>query len=313
MGVKLNNTRFISFLLKSVLNCAYANKGIADISFKNYIYDSLTNLPTMRITIFSLAVALLLTACNQTESGSSAPSAINDLASENLKGDVTQVESDSYIVDSTGKTGDLDEKNIAKYDSGGFAISYLSMNGKDSIKSDSKYEHNGNGFFTSMQTLGANGEKKSSMTVDYDSAGKYSLAKSYDSTGKMDVYYNDITANEYWQVTGAKGYHPDSTLKMSFTNNFDSVYYIGGVTKDSVGKITYSSTFNLDDKNNLEKMNETIVTTDPKTKKDSTKHTITTFTYDSWDSHGNWTQQTSFDEKGKPTKIVKRIITYRKE
>jgi hypothetical protein len=27
--------------------------------------------------------------------------------------------------------------------------------------------------------------------------------------------------------------------------------------------------------------------------------------------HGNWTQQTSINEKGKPTKIVKRTILYK--
>lgn len=265
----------------------------------------------MRITLFILAVTLFLTACNQKESASSVSYAINDLNNENLKGNITQVETDSYIIDSTGKTGPLDEKNIEKYDSSGYTVSYISMNGKDSVKSQSKYQHNAMGFMTDMQTTGANNEKKSSMTIEYDSAGIYSLAKSYDSTGKMDVYYKDITSNKFGQVTGAKGYHTDSTLKISFSNNYDSIYYVGGDSKDSVGKITYSGKVKLNDKRDVTKIDETTVTTDPKTKKDSTKNTVTTFTYDGWDSHGNWTQQTSFNEKGKPTKIVKRIIAYK--
>jgi hypothetical protein len=60
--------------------------------------------------------------------------------------------------------------------------------------------------------------------VDYDSFGKYDLAKSFDSIGKMDVFYSKITANKWGQATGAKGYHPSSTLKMSFTNDFDNIY-----------------------------------------------------------------------------------------
>ena len=265
----------------------------------------------MRFTLFTLAVTLMMAACNQKEPASSVSNAINDLTSENLKGDITQVETDSYLIDSTGKTGPLDEKSIEKYDSSGYAVSYVSMNGKDSIKSQSKYQHNANGFMTSMQTDGANNEKKSAMTIEYDSAGKYSLAKSYDSTGKMDVYYKDITANKFGQVTGAKGYHPDSTLKMSFSNDYDSIYYVGGNAKDSVGKLTYSGKVKLNDKKDIAMLDETIVTTDPKTKKDSTKNTVTTYTYDGWDAHGNWTQQTSVNEKGKPIKIVKRIILYK--
>ena len=97
---------------------------------------------------------------------------------------------------------------------------------------------------------------------------------------------------------------------MSFENTFDSVYYTGNVSKDSTGKVTYSAKYTLNDKRDPEKLEETVVTTDPKTKKDSTKNTVTTYTYDGWDSHGNWTQQTSVNEKGKPFKIVKRVITY---
>ena len=57
--------------------------------------------------------------------------------------------------------------------------------------------------------------------------------------------------------------------------------------------------------------NPSVHTTDPKTKKDSTKTIITTYTYNGWDSHGIWAQQTSINEKGKSAKIIKRIILYK--
>jgi hypothetical protein len=265
----------------------------------------------MRIPICIMAASLLIAACNQKQQDSTVAKAVPDIISENLKGPVTQVETDTYLVDSTGKTGPLDDKSIEKFDSSGYTISYVDMNGKDSVKTNSHFNHNENGFMMNMATTGNKGEKKSSMTVSYDSLGKYSLATSFDSTGKMDVYYKDIDANKYGQVTGAKGYHPDSTLKMSFTNNFDSVFYVGGDSKDSVGKKTYSSTVKLNDKKDIIKLEEMTVTTDPKTKKDSTKNTVTTFTYEAWDPHGNWIQQTNINEKGKPSKIVKRIISYK--
>ena len=265
----------------------------------------------MRIILFTSAIILLMTACNQKESASSVFKPATDVAAENLKGNVTQVETNSYIIDSTGKTGPLDEKNIEKFDSSGYTVSYISMNGKDSIKSHTKFQHNATGFVTNIETTGANDKKKSALVIEYDSVGKYKLAKGYDSTGKMDVYYEDITSNKFGQVTGGKGYHPDSTLKLTFINDYDSIFYVGGTSKDSVGKVTYSNKIELNDKNDAAKSDEKNVTTDPKTKKDSTKNTVTTYTYDGWDSHGNWTQQTSINEKGKPTKIVKRIITYK--
>ncbi len=121
----------------------------------------------------------------------------------------------------------------------------------------------------------------------------------------MDVYYKDITLNKFGQLTSAKGYHPDSTLKMSFNNNFDSIYYVGGNSKDSIGKLTYSSKITLNDKKDQAKLDETVVT------KGVSKNTVTTYKYDGWDKFGNWTQQTSYNDKNKPTKILKRIIVYK--
>jgi hypothetical protein len=265
----------------------------------------------MQFKLFTFAVALSIMACNQKQPAAEAPKAVNDWAGENLKGHVSQVETDSYKIDSTGKVGPLDEKAIEKFDSSGYTFSVVTMNGKDSIKSQMSFVHEAEGFMTSMETTGAKNEKKSSLTVQYDGPGKYSGAKSYDSTGKMDVYYADLTSNSFGQVTGGKGYHPDSTLKLSFVNEFDSIYYVGGSSKDSVGKTTYTGKQTLNDKKDPAKLDEMTVTTDPKTKKDSTKTTSTTYTYDGWDSHGNWTQQTSINEKGKPTKVVKRVIVYK--
>lgn len=265
----------------------------------------------MRIAFFGLTIFLLIAGCNQKQPASTVSNAITDLAGENLKGNVTMVETDYYNVDSTGKTGPLDEKDIEKFDSSGYSVSSVSMNGKDSIKTQTTLQRNANGFVTNFQTTGANNEKKSALTIDYDSTMKYIDAKSYDSTGKMDSYYEDLTSNKFGQVTGGKQFHPDSTLKMTFANELDSIFYVGGISKDSTGKVTYTSKVVLNDKKDPVKLDETNVTTDPKTKAESTKNTTTTYTYDSWDSHGNWTQQTTYNEKGKPTKIVKRIITYR--
>jgi hypothetical protein len=143
------------------------------------------------------------------------------------------------------------------------------------------------------------------MKLDVDSLGKYVLATSYDSTGKVDVIYTDIQSNDFGQVLSAKGLHPDSSLKTTFTNRYDSIFYLGGESKDSVGKVTYSSSVTLNDKKDPASMSETKVT------KDSSTTTNTVYAYGNTDSEGNWTEQTVTVD-GKPSKIVKRTITYYK-
>jgi hypothetical protein len=264
----------------------------------------------MRNINMLLAIALFITSCNTKQAGSILSPLIPDLATENLKGNISQVETDSYNIDSTGKTGPLDEKTIEKYDSSGYTISTVTMNGKDSIKSKTILKRNANSYVTDVQITGANNEKKSALIIEYDSLGKYSLAKSFDSTGKMDMYYSALTSNQFGEVTGGKAYHTDSTLKMSFISDYDSIYYAGNQSKDSLGKLTYSNKIKFNDKKDPAEMDETTITKDPKTKTDSTKNTITKYSYAGWDSHGNWTEQTSMNEKGKATKLIKRVITY---
>ncbi|MEP6847190.1 MAG: hypothetical protein ABI861_14355 [Panacibacter sp.] len=264
----------------------------------------------MRTIHVITGIVLLLTACTQKPSTeSSVPVAATDIAQDNLKGNVQQLESDTYLVDSTGKDS-IDSKNIEVFDDKGYAASITNKNGKDSVLSETSYTHNANGFLTNLSGK-ANGKTTFSLTLEYDSTGKYMMVKTYDSTGKMDSYYTDITSNAFGQPTGGKNYHADSTLKMSFVTEYDSIYFVGSNSTDSTGKVVYSSKVKLNDKKDAAELNEMSVTPDPKTKKDSTKNTVTTYTYDGWDSHGNWTQQTSLNEKGKPTKLIKRIIMYK--
>jgi len=77
--------------------------------------------------------------------------------------------------------------------------------------------------------------------------------------------------------------------------------------KDSVGKMVYSYKAELNDKGEVAK------STSVEVGKDSTTTKVNTFTYDSFDEQGNWTQRTTYDEKGKATKVVKRAFTYFKK
>jgi len=260
----------------------------------------------MRLITFTAAIAILAIACNQKPASSSenSPKAVPDVQAENLKGKILQIETNTYLIDSaTGQKGKLESKSIEKYDDNGYTVYYSNYTTKDSSTTINSYDHDGNGFMTGLNTT-KNGKPSASMKISVDSMGKYTSAVSYDSTGKIDTYYDSITSNDFGEVLSAKGHHPDSTLKMSFTNNFDSIYYVGGESKDSVGKTTYSSTIKLNDKKDPQQMDETNVT------KDSTAKTSAAYAYDTWDNTGNWTQQTT-TENSKPKKIVIRTITYK--
>ena len=47
--------------------------------------------------------------------------------------------------------------------------------------------------------------------------------------------------------------------------------------------------------------------------KDTSKTEKFSYKYDSYDDKGNWTQRTSYNEKGKPVKVIKRTISYYKD
>ena len=257
----------------------------------------------MRQFTLIAGIVVITVACNQKPSSENLHKPVPDVLSENLKGKIQQVETETYLIDSTtGKMGKLESKGVEKYNDDGYMISYTNYTTKDSTITLTMQDIDSNGYFRGFKTT-KNDKPLSSMTVVIDS-GKYKLATSYDSTGKEDVFYDEIVMNEYGQVLSATGHHPDSSLKMTFKNNFDSIYYVGGESKDSVGKVTYSSTVKLDDKRNVVETNEMNVT------KDSTTKTNTTFAYDKLDDKGNWTQQT-ITENGKPKKIVTRVITYK--
>jgi hypothetical protein len=252
----------------------------------------------MRSFILASA-AVLFFSCNEKHA-----TPITDLVGENLKGKVQQIETNTYVVDSaTGQKGKLESTSIEKYNDSGYEVYYSVYTTKDSVTMITTYEHDANGYMSTMTTT-KNSKPSSSMKITVDNAGKYTSAVSYDSTGKVDTYYDSIASNDYGEVLSAHGHHMDSSLKMTFTNNFDSVYYTGGESKDSVGKLTYSSSIKLNDKKDPEQMDETIVTKDSTTKKN------TAYTYNTFDNNGNWILQT-ISENGKPKKMVERSITYK--
>lgn len=252
---------------------------------------------------------LLLAACNQPQKQAEAPF-VSDAAVENLKGNVTQIETVTYLVDSSGKMGDVKSKNTEKFDSLGNISAIARLGGKDSLVSDSKFEHDAQGYLTKMVTTNDKGIITYHLELKVDSVGKFVEVKSLDSNGALIATYKEISQNKFMQVGGATGYKPDGTIKHSFVNLYDSIYYVGGTNKDSAGKLTYEGKVLLSEKHDDSVLTEMVVEKNDKTKKDSTTNTTTTYTYEEWDKQGNWIARTEH-ENNKPAKIIKRIIVYK--
>lgn len=273
------------------------------------------NLPVTPWSLWAIAaLVVVMASCNQKAATNSVAIYPSDLVSDNTKGPVSAIETVSYLLDTAGKPGAINEKYMVKYDSAGFVTTVTTTDGKDSVKSIATYTHGANGLMLQQVITNGKNVKTSSLVIDYDSSGKPTIARSYDSSGKMDTYFTGIGMNKYGKYTGGKGYHPDSTMKLSWENDYDSIHYTGGWSKDSTGKTTYTSSVQLDSLGNALKMEETSVSKDSATKQDVTKKTTTIYTYSAPDSHGNWTEETeqiTSDDKTKLPHLYKRTITYK--
>lgn len=262
----------------------------------------------MRKLSFLLATFLILAACNN--SGKDATSAVtwHDLESENLKGDIASYEETSYKVDSLGNIGEADSccAYVTEYDENGNSIKNVGKLKDGTISSESIMTRHPNGQFKSVSNT-KNGKSNGGFRVEMDDDGKITLAVAIDSNGKDDVYYTDITMNDVGEVTGWKEYDKDSVFRMQGESVYNKHQMLSSTVKDSVGTIKNSSVAKYNDKGELIERTMTNVG------KDSTTTKVTKYTYDAYDEMGNWTQRTTLDENGKPTKIVKRTYTYRKE
>lgn len=232
----------------------------------------------------------------------------NDWTSQNLKGMVKSTEQSTYTPDSTGKTGEMDSCCIVteEYDDKGYTTSSTRKDSKGNAGETTTMTRYEKGQVKTV-TYSKSGKTTGGMEIDIDKEGKYSGARELDSAGKLLYYYTDITEDEYGQVTSGTRHKADSSVFGRFKNEFVKGIQVGNSYTDSTGKVTYSSKSELNDKGDVVK------TTETNAGKDSTTTTVTTYTYDSMDEQGNWTQRTSYNDKGKAIKVTKRTITYYKK
>jgi hypothetical protein len=259
----------------------------------------------MKKLFLLLSAGVLLIACNNEKKADDAPKN-TDLIQQNLKGKVQQIEETPYTVDSVGNSKMDSSKNITDFDEKGYQTKYTNKNLSGKITMEQTISHYDNGAAKEIVNT-SDGKQTFKLDIDIDKDGKYSAAKTYDSTGKQDSYYTDIKENEYGIVYAGKRYFMNGKIKETFDMKYDKTNFVGGTATDSLGRTSYNGTVTLNDKGDPIKDSSTTLV------KDSTKTETITYKYDNYDDKGNWTQRTTYNDKGKPTKTVKRTYTYYKD
>ena len=254
--------------------------------------------------IFGFVLAFSFVACNSGDKKNDTLSN-TDLIQQNLKGKVQRFEDNATIIDSLGKSKVDSTISITDFDERGYQSTYTTKDLTGKVTMEQQMKHNPDGTFSEMITK-KNGKQTESLVTEAKD-GKYTSGKTYDSTGKQDSYYTDLKTNENGVVYAGKQHFMDDRIKSTFDMKYDGPHFLGGTTTDSTGKTIYTGTVKLNDKGDAMKENMTTV------EKDITKKEILTYKYDSYDDKGNWTQRTTYNDKGKPTKIIKRTFSYFKD
>lgn len=260
----------------------------------------------MKLFLLSLSSAVLLLGCNNSAKVEPASMAKNsDVVQQNLKGKVKEFEEVSYTIDSSGASKKDSLTNTNQFDEKGYQSKSLAKDSTGKVHTEQTMTHDENGMFTEIVSL-TNGKQTFRLTTEFKD-GKYTGGKSFDSTGKQDGYYTDLSTNEYGVVYAGKRHAVDGRIMSTWDSKFDGPIYVSGSSTDSTGKVSYTGSVKVDDKGNpIEEVSTT-------REKDSTKTQKMTYKYDGYDETGNWTQRTTYDEKGKPSKIVKRTFSYYKD
>jgi hypothetical protein len=255
-----------------------------------------------------VAGLFILAACNNGEKEAGTKVKYSDRTIEGLKGEVSAIEETPYKTDSAGKAGEMDSCCIEwwQYDKNGNFIKSVSKDSKGTVKNESTAERYENGMWKSQKST-KDGKPSGSFETQVDDKGQYVGGQAYDSTGKLEFNYKGLTQNEFGQVTGWKQYDKDSVFRQEGESKFDKNLQTGFTMKDSTGKVKSSSAYKYNDKGEQTEVSDTNIG------KDSTTTKVTKYTYEAHDEQGNWTQRTSWDDKGKATKVAKRTYTYSKK
>ena len=261
----------------------------------------------MQKLLLLIITGMILFSCNNSTKETTVAKN-SDWTVQNLKGMVKSLEQTTYTPDSTGKLGEMDSCCITtdQFDEKGYVSSSVKKDSKGNAGETTTMTHHDKGQMKSIANS-KNGKPTGGMEIGVDKDGKYNTAMELDSAGKMSYYYTGLTEDDYGAVTSGTRHKKDSSVDGVFKSEYIKGMQVGNSYIDSSGKQVYTSKNELNNKGDIVKTTETNVV------KDSSTTTVTTYTYDSWDEQGNWTKRTTYNDKGKATKVTKRAIIYYKK
>lgn len=230
----------------------------------------------------------------------------SDLAKDNMMGAVKSFEQTLYTPDEEGNISEMDSccMKMEEYDKNGYMKKMTEKTSAGEISRIGELEHTEKGEFVSY-TATRDGMQTFKREVDRSSGGM--KAMDTDTSGLVRVHVADAM-NEFDQPTSGKTYMPDgTTLVWSWVWNYENGTETGQSWKDSTGVEVWNSVGELNEKGWMAKETQTEVD-----EEGNSTTTVMTYTYDSMDEMGNWTQKTEYTD-GVATKVVKRSYAYYEE
>ncbi|MGB4846242.1 MAG: hypothetical protein WBP16_17365 [Ferruginibacter sp.] len=228
---------------------------------------------------------------------------LTDLEQANIKGHVTKLITETYEIDSTGQIIKAESETIEYFDELGYTTTDTTRNFADKNEIVNSLKFNNNGSLSSLSTF-ENGRKQSEMLLKYDNDKCISM-NIYDANDKLESYYKNIFQTKYGLLLSLDSYDANGKFLMSYANEYDSIYQIKAIAKDSSGMLKSEINIHLTDKKYEENVVEVTYF------KDSIDRKSLFYQYKKWDEAGNWTERTVLDDKGNIIKTVKRIFSYR--
>lgn len=229
----------------------------------------------------------------------------NNWENSHLQGQVKSIVETPYTPDESGAIADMDSccVEVIDYDSNGFIVKSTEKNKEGQVTVERVLEHTETGKFVS-NTETENGKVVWKRVVVRDEEGNIMNAFDSDSTQQVTRIHKGEVYNEYNQPISGKTFNNDSVYLGTWTWQYIDGLRAGRSWTDSTGVVLRKRTGEVNDKGWLSKVIDMevddagVATT-----------TVETYTYESFDETGNWTQRTEYND-GAAVQVVKRAYTY---
>ena len=264
----------------------------------------------MKKTLIIFFLPLLLFSCKNnesttTETADTAEMQRTSLANAHLLGHVKSISETPYTIDENGAIGEMDSCCVEhmEYTETGFLSKITEKNSTGEISAVGVLERMEDGKLVS-RTWTEGGKEVWKRVFVRDENGK--PIKALDSDTSLQVVYTHKIEklNEYDQGTYGKSYTSDSLYWGTWSWDYTDGLVTGRSWIDSSNVQVLKRVGVVNDKGWLSNVKEVNVS-----EEGDTTTTLETYTYDSFDEMGNWTQCTELNDD-KPVKVLKRSYTY---